>query len=247
MTTPHSAQDLPVHRGHVWRRATLFAMLCIVLAVLAESETIHGALIRLLVEIEPVIATEPLWGATLFVAFAAISAMFAFVSIAAVVPVAVYTWGPFFCIVLLWIGWTLGGIFAYSVGRFFGRPVVKWLTSNSDTLQKLESRVGRDTPFGMVFLFQLALPSEIPGYVLGLVRYRPGLYLLSLGLAELPYTFATVLLGQSFVQGRSWLVLSVGAAVVALSLITFYALRRKLSRGTSPESTHSDKDQIHPG
>ena len=246
MTTTHSAQDLPVHRGHVWRRAALFALLCVALAVLAESETIHGALIRLLAEIEPVIANEPLWGATLFVAFAAISAMFAFVSIAAVVPVAVYSWGPFFCMVLLWIGWILGGIMAYTIGRYFGRPMVAWLSSNSDVLRKLENRVHRDTPFGMVFLFQLTLPSEIPGYVLGMVRYRPGLYLLSLGLAELPYTVATVLLGESFLRGNSWIVLSIGAGVVALSLITFYALRRKLARFGSA-ATRADDDQIHSG
>lgn len=244
MTTPPSSSDLPVHRGHAWRRAALLGLMCIALAVLSASDTLHAALIRLLAEIEPVIANEPIWGATLFIAFAALSAMFAFVSIAAVVPVAVYTWGPFFCIVLLWIGWILGGILAYSIGRFFGRPVVKWLTSNGDALQRLESRVRRDTPFSMVFLFQLALPSEIPGYVLGLVRYRPGLYLLSLGLAELPYTVATVLLGQSFVEGRSWLVLSVGAVVVALSLITFYAFRRKLSHGSYSDTTRSDDDRM---
>lgn len=244
---PGLTRDLLFHRAQIWRRAAIFALLCILLALLTESETIHGALVQLLDEIEPVIANEPVWGATLFILFAALSAMLAFVSIAAVVPVAVYAWGPFFCIVLLWIGWILGGIFAYSIGRFFGRPVVRWIASNSESLQKLESRIRRDTPFGMVFLFQLALPSEIPGYVLGLVRYPPGLYLLSLGLAELPYTVATVLLGQSFVQGRTWLVLSVGAAVVALSLITFYALRRKLSHGSSRETTRPDGERMHPG
>jgi uncharacterized membrane protein YdjX (TVP38/TMEM64 family) len=230
MTAPKSS-DLPINRGHIWRRAASFALLCIALALLAESETIHSALIRLLGEIEPMIANEPIWGATLFVLFAALSAMLAFVSIAVIIPVAVYAWGPIVCIVLLWIGWIVGGIIAYSVGKYFGRPVIKWLASDSAVLQKLESRVRRDTPFGMVFLFQLALPSEIPGYVLGLVRYPLGLYLLSLGLAELPYALATVSLGQSFVQGQSGLVLSVGAAVVGLILVTFYALRRKLSRG----------------
>jgi uncharacterized membrane protein YdjX (TVP38/TMEM64 family) len=242
MIPPPSTQDLPVNRSHIWRRAALFAVLCILLALLAESETIHSALIQLLSEIEPVIAHEPIWGATLFMAFAALSAMFAFVSIAAVVPVAVYAWGPFFCIVLLWIGWILGGALAYSIGRYFGRPVVRWLSSDNDALQKLESRIRRDTPFGLVLLFQLALPSEIPGYVLGLVRYNPWLYLVSLGLAELPYAVATVVLGQSFVQGRSWVVLSVGAAVVAFSLIAFYALRRKLGH-----AAHAGGAPIDPG
>lgn len=231
MIMPRLARELPIHHRHAWRRAVLFVLLCVALAVLAGSETTHAALIQLLDEIEPVMASQPVRGATLFVLFAAVSAMVAFVSIAAVVPVAVYAWGPFSCIVLLWVGWILGGIVAYSLGRFFGRPVIKWLTPDSDALQELERRVRRDTPFGLVFLSQLALPSEIPGYVLGLVRYPPRLFLLSLSLAELPYTVATVWLGESFVQGRSGLVLSVGTAVAALSLITFYALRRQLSAG----------------
>jgi uncharacterized membrane protein YdjX (TVP38/TMEM64 family) len=220
--------DLPLHRGHIWRRATILAALCITLALLASSDALHGALIELLAEIEAVIAERPLLGATLFILFAAVSAMFTFVSIAAIVPVAVYTWGAFFSIVLLWIGWIVGGIGAYLIGRYLGRPVVAWLTSGNQALSKLESRIGKNTPFGLVLVFQLALPSELPGYVLGLTRYSLPRFLLSLGLAELPYTVATVVLGQSFVQRQSGVVLIVGAAVVALSIGTFYALRKAL-------------------
>ena len=220
--------ELPIHRGQIWRRAAILAVLCVTLALLASSDALHGALIRFLDDIESVIAARPLLGATLFIAFAAVSAMFAFVSVAAVVPVAVYTWGTFFSIVLLWIGWIVGGIGAYFIGRYLGRPVVTWLTSGNQALEKLESRIGKNTPFRMVFLFQLALPSELPGYVLGLTRYSLPRFMLSLGLGELPYTVATVMLGQSFVQRRSGVVLIVGAAVVTLSIGTFYALRKAL-------------------
>lgn len=83
----------------------------------------------------------------------------------------------------------------------------------------------------MILLFQLALPSELPGYVLGLTRYRFPLFLLSLGLAELPYAVATVVLGHSFVQRQSGVVLIAGAAVATLSIGTFYALRKAFARG----------------
>jgi uncharacterized membrane protein YdjX (TVP38/TMEM64 family) len=221
--------ELPIHRGHAWRRIGILTLLCIGLAALTRSDVLHAALIELLTVIEAVITDKPLLGATLFILFAAVSAMFAFVSIAAVVPVAVYTWGPFFSIVLLWIGWIVGGIVSYGIGRYLGRPVVSWLTSSNDSLRKLESRVKRDSPFGLVLLFQLALPSEIPGYVLGLARYSLPRYLLALGLAELPYTVATVLMGQSFVQRRSGAVLAIGAVVILSSIATYYALRKRLS------------------
>jgi uncharacterized membrane protein YdjX (TVP38/TMEM64 family) len=54
-----------------------------------------------------------------------------------------------------------------------------------------------------------------------------------LGLAELPYTFATVYLGASFVEGRVGLILITGALIALLSLVTFHALRRTM------RATHS--------
>jgi len=227
-----SPRELPIYRSHAARRIGIIALLCLALAALAQSDTLHAALLELLAAIEVVIADKPLLGATLFILFAAISAMFAFVSIAAMVPVAVYTWGLFFSIVLLWIGWIVRGLFAYFIGRYFGRPMVNWLTSNSDGLHKLERHINRRSSFGLVLLFQLALPSEIPGYVLGLTRYSLPRYLLALGLAELPYTVATVLMGQGFVERRSGVILTVGAIVILSSAATFYALRKKLSMVT---------------
>ena len=222
--SPHS--ELPIHRGQIWRRAGILALLCVSLAALAMSDTVHAALIELLSAIEAIIAEKPVTGAIVFVLFSAVSAMFAFVSVAAIVPVAVYTWGVPVSIGLLWTGWIVGGLCAYGVGRHFGRPVVLWLTSNGDALHKLETRVGRDTPLSVVLLFQLGLPSEIPGYVLGLTRYSLPRYLLSLSLAELPYTLATVLLGQSFVERHTATLLAVGAALICLSIGTYYLLRK---------------------
>lgn len=53
--------------------------------------------------------------------------MLAFVSSIVLIPVAVHVWGPIACAGLLWIGWFLGGVAAYAVGRYFGRPIVERL------------------------------------------------------------------------------------------------------------------------
>lgn len=221
---------LTMQHRQVWRRAALLALLCVGLALLVSSNKLHQALIQALAVVEGIIAARPLLGAALLIVFSAASAMLAFVSVAPIVPVIVYTWGPFFSVVLLWVGWIVGGLCAYSVGRYLGRPVVLWFTPNSDALARLESRVHRDTPLGIVFLIQLAMPSEIPGYLLGLVRYHPGRYVLSLGLAELPFAVATVLLGEGIVEQRAGVVLSIGAAIVALIVGTFYLLRSRLAK-----------------
>jgi uncharacterized membrane protein YdjX (TVP38/TMEM64 family) len=220
-----------IRHGVVWRRAAILAALCVALAVVAGSETLHDALISVFEVIEKLVVRQPLLGAVLFVAFAAISAMLAFVSIAVIVPAAVLAWGEALSMLLLWIGWILGGCASYSVGRLLGPHVVRWLAPHQ-VLHRFARRVQRDAPFGLVLLFQLALPSEIPGYVLGLARYRFLKYLLALGIAELPYAAATIYLGASFIEGRGLVILVAGIALVALSLAAFLLWRRKQHAGS---------------
>jgi uncharacterized membrane protein YdjX (TVP38/TMEM64 family) len=213
--------------GVVWRRAILLTLLCAALAAIAASEALHGALMGVLEESKAVVTQRPVAGALLFAALAAVSAMVAFVSIAVLAPVAVYTWGAPVSIALLWAGWIAGGATAYCIARFLGRPIVRWVTANA-VLVRLERRVTRTAPFLFVLLLQLALPSEIPGYLLGLVRYPFWRYLAAVALGELPYALATVYLGATFVEARSGRVLLIGLALAAVSVSAFYLLRRRL-------------------
>jgi len=223
------SHPLPTERKALWRRASGLLVLCLVLAAAASSDALHDALVAVMAASEELIAAHPVAGATLFVVFAAISAMLAFVSVAVIVPVAVYTWGQPLSILLLWLGWILGGLLAYATARFLGRSVVRWLTQETG-LKRLESYVRPDTPFTLVLLFQLALPSEIPGYVLGLARYPLARYILALAVAELPFAVATVNLGASFLERRSLLVLGFGVALVLLSAVAFTRLRKRLAQ-----------------
>lgn len=220
---------MPLRSQHraVWRRAALLLLLCAALTLVTASQPLHAALLDVLASGKAVIVDYPLPGALLFVLLAAVSAMFAFVSIAVLVPVAVYAWGEPLSMLMLWLGWILGGIAAYLVARFLGRPVVQWLMADS-ALQRLERRIRPDTRLGLIVLLQLGLPSEIPGYLLGLVRYPFGRFLAALAVGELPYTVATVWLGAGFVTARSGMVLALGLAIAALSVGAFYLLRRRL-------------------
>lgn len=215
--------------GVVWRRAALLALLCIALALITASDELHAALLEVLAASRDVIVRHPVQGAMLFALLAAVSAMLALVSIAIVVPVAVYVWGEPLSMLLLWLGWILGGAVAYAIARYLGRPVVRWLTTDT-ALDRVEQRIGPDTPFHLILLFQLGLPSEIPGYVLGLAKYPFRKFLLALALGELPYTVATVYLGASFVSAQVGLVLAVGLSIAILSVGAFYLFRRRWRR-----------------
>jgi uncharacterized membrane protein YdjX (TVP38/TMEM64 family) len=162
-----------------------------------------------------------------FLVLSALSAMLAFFSTAVLVPVALSTWGKALTLLLLWGGWTLGGVMAYSIGRFLGRPVVKTFLPEA-TVSRFEERISERTPFGLVLLFQLALPSEIPGYVLGLVRYRFLKFLGALMLAELPYAVGTLYLGASFLERQPLTLIALGVAGALLMALAILALRKRL-------------------
>ena len=206
----------------------IIILLAVALALVTSFAELHAWLISLLPAAEAIIREQAVLGVVVFVVFAALSAMLAFVSSAVIVPVGVYVWGKAASLLLLWVGWILGGVCAYSISRYFGRPVVKGLRSGP-LLERYENRISRRTPFGLVLLLQIALPSEVTGYLLGLVRYRFWKYLGALALAELPYAVATVYLGAGFIEQRKYLLVGVGAAVAAFSGWALYTLHRRVA------------------
>ena len=213
-------------------RALVLLLLCAALAFVASSDTLHAWLLRAIAIAGQTMTERPLLGATLFVLFAAASAMLAFFSSALLVPVAVYSWGKALCALALWVGWTLGGMAAYGIGRSLGRPVVKSLLSSAN-LDRYEDRISKRAPFGLVLLFQMALPSEVPGYLLGLARYPFGKYLAALMLAELPYAVGTVYLGASFLDRQLAVLIGVGAAGALLMALAFRLLQKRLRTGAA--------------
>jgi uncharacterized membrane protein YdjX (TVP38/TMEM64 family) len=209
------------------QRALVLVLLVAILALIASSDELHAWLTSILPAAEAIIRSRPILGVSVFVLFAAASAMLAFVSSAAIVPVGVFVWGSTTSMLLLWAGWILGGVFAYGLSRGFGRPVVRLLRVDT-ALARYEDLISRRAPFGLVLLFQLAVPSEVPGYLLGLMRYRFWKYLAALALAELPYAVSTVYLGSSFIERRTYVLIGVGAATAALSGFALYKLHRRL-------------------
>ncbi len=217
-------------RGAIWRRIFILALVCGGLVALALSGAPHAALLKVLSACEQVISRHPVIGAILFVAFAAVAALVAFVSAAIIVPVAVVTWGEPLTMLLLWIGWILGGVLAYSIGRLPGRAFAKWFAGNG-LLQRLESFLATRTSFGMIVLVQLTLPSEILGYLVGMLRYPLRRYLLALALCELPYAVATVNIGAGLVERRSGPILIAGLGLIVLTLTALAILKARVSRG----------------
>jgi uncharacterized membrane protein YdjX (TVP38/TMEM64 family) len=166
-------------------------------------------------------------GLGLFVVLSAISAIFFFFSTAVIVPVAVYAWGKPATMLLLWASWLMGAAVSYWIGLRPGRRLARWLVPGKSVAQ-YENRISAKATFPLVLLFQLAVPSEIPGYVLGALRYHFGKYLAARAIAELPFAVGAVYLGDSFVRRQYFLVIVIATVGIALSAVSLYVLHRRI-------------------
>jgi uncharacterized membrane protein YdjX (TVP38/TMEM64 family) len=235
---PVAGTDAPGTRA---RRALFLAGVLAIGALVLLSRPLHERSVALFAAAEGTIREHPVAGIAVFLVLTAVSAMVAFLSSAILIPVAVYAWGPWWCFVLLWLGWFLGGVAAYWVGRGLGLGVVRRLVGRA-ALDRFDLSGRSGTALAPVLLLQLALPSDVAGYVFGMLRCPPRAYLAALALAEVPYAAGAVLLGQSFLDRDLLPMLATGIAGVALSVWAARRVARAQRRQPLPE----DREGLRP-
>ena len=132
----------------------------------------------------------------------------------------------------------------WGIGRYLGRVVVARIVGE-ERLESFELRVNRNTRFIHIVLFQTMLPSEIPGYVLGSIRYRFIPFAIALGLVELPFAVGTIYIGDSFLQQRGWLLVAVAAGGALLVAVAYaiYRHRQISARLSAAVSAHDAPEE----
>jgi len=205
-----------------------------VVGLIAASDAWHDRARELIAACEVIIANFPTLGMAVFVGLAMASAMLAFFSSAILVPVGIYAWGTTICFLLLWLGWFLGGVAAFAIGRYLGHTVVE-LAVGQDRLRHLKTRISRRARFIHILLFQAMMPSEIPGYVLGSLHYRFLPFAAALALAELPYAIGTIFIGENFLAGRVWVLVATAASGLLIAVIAYslYGRARRVGARSS--------------
>jgi uncharacterized membrane protein YdjX (TVP38/TMEM64 family) len=229
MIEPPSAATPPKAHASSRVRAIVVVLLCASMALLLSFDQVYEGLQRVLSAAEPMIAGHPYSGAVVFVLLAAASAILAFFSSALLLPAAVFTWGSLVTLGLLWLGWLLGGICTYALGRGLRRPQAK-AAQTSGQLDFYLQRVPSEVTFAWVLLLYLALPSEIPGYLCGYLGVRLRTCFAALALAELPYAAGAVMLGDGVVNRHVGWVVALGFIGAALSLYALRVLHERLGR-----------------
>lgn len=221
----------PSPRARQLLRIATIALIFVSIALLLSVDSAYQALQRLLSHVEPIISGHPLLGAAVFVLLSAVSAILAFFSSALLVPAAVYAWGKVLTIALLWLGWLLGGMAMYGLGRSLRRPSGSRRTRLPARFAAYLPKRSSPPGFSVVLLWQLALPSEIPGYLCGYLGVSFRNYVLALALGELPYAIGAVLVGESVVNRQlGWLML-LGVAFAVLAYLLGGRIRQRTKQG----------------
>lgn len=225
---PPSA-DQPPHRRRWWCWLAFGAALLIV-AFAAGAPLIRDQLAAAIVWTQAIMREHHVWGAVLFAAFSALSAMIAFASSTMLVPPATLVWGKAGTFLLLWGGWLVGAALAFAIGRA-GQPLLKH-TGYGDKLAKYQEYVSTRMRFWVVLLFCIAIPSEIPSYLFGSMRYPFARFIAAMAIAESGYALAAVFAGESLLIDRPLPFLAIVAGLIAVALTAGLLLR--ISRKRQP-------------
>jgi uncharacterized membrane protein YdjX (TVP38/TMEM64 family) len=151
-----------------------------------------------------------------FLGLGVLSTMLSSFSSVPLVPIAVIVWGKNLTALLLFVGWILGDMIAYSIGYWAGHPILEKFAP-TEKIDYWRKKIPPNAEFKLVFFFIMSMPSEIPNYTLGTLRYSFIRYFLVIALGELIFAYLTAYAGQALVQKN--FLLFIGA--VGLLLIFF--------------------------
>lgn len=172
-------------------------------------------------------AIHPILGGLIFVGLAALSAMFSLFSSAVLVPVAILIWGSAVTFILLLAGWIIGDIIAYLIGFYAIHRFIENLIP-FDKINYYRGKISKKTEFGLVLLFRFAVPSEIAGYLLGIIQYPFAKYLAATFLSELPFALIIVYASNALIAQNIATFVALIALAIIVTIATLYLLNKKI-------------------
>ena len=205
------------------------ALVVLIVAVLLDSESLSNFSDQVLAEMKALVIAHPVAGALTFFVFSALSSILALLSSAVMVPPATEAWGKPIAFLILWGGWLAGAAATYGLGRL-ARPLVIRM-GYEEQLERYQHLARQRLRFWHVLLFCLALPTEIPGYVFGGMRYPFWRFFAASAISEGTYAAGTVVAVREVLDGRpGHLIVTVGLLATA-AIAAGFAYRAARKRG----------------
>lgn len=218
-----------------WKRLALLLVGAVAGFLLLTQGPLYDAFLALMHGVERVARGAGAFAPAAFVALAMISALMAPFSSLALVPGAVLAWGREPAFALLSLGWVLGSLGSYAIGRFAGERLLHRFIPHA-RIEVLTERIGAHRAFVAGTLARVVLPSEA-GYAYGLVRWNFPQYVVMTLLAEIPVAALVVYGSDALLEKRgSWFVgILIIATLVLIATWLLVHLRRQRG-GMSPRT-----------
>lgn len=202
----------------------------LVLVLLLHSATFKGIMDDATGWAEGMMQSHPITGAVVFFLFSALSAMLAFTSSVVLVPPANLVWGKLVTFLLLLAGWVAGAMAAFGIGKL-ATPMLFRL-GYKEKLEKYQQFASKRMKFWVVLVFCLAVPSEIPGYLFGGMKYPFWKFIAAIAIAESIYGVGIIVAGESLLEAEPGVVLIAIGVMAVIAVTAGFVLRR----GERPQS-----------
>lgn len=204
----------------------IIPLLLLIALIFWSSVTVQDFFSNVFYVVEGYIRSQQVLGIIFFVLLAAVSAFLSPFSSIPLVPFAVLFWGEATTVILLTIGWLLGGIIAYAVGRYAGYPILLRLVP-LEKIKKYEEHIPSELAFQVLLLFRLVMPSEITSYILGIIRYKFWHYFIITLISELIFAVLAVYTSGAILEQKPLLIVSWLVAIIVIFLSAYYLLKKK--------------------
>jgi uncharacterized membrane protein YdjX (TVP38/TMEM64 family) len=211
----------------------------LVLVLLLHSAAFKGMMDEATGWAESVMKSHPITGAVIFFLFSALSAMLAFTSSVVLVPPANLVWGKLVTFLLLLAGWVAGAMAAFGIGKL-ATPMLFRL-GYREKLEKYQHFVSKRMKFWVVLVFCLAVPSEVPGYLFGGMKYPFWKFIAAITIAEAIYGLGIIVAGESLLEAEPAIVLLTIGVMAVIAVAAGFVLRRVKGRKAGGKAVSEKK------
>jgi uncharacterized membrane protein YdjX (TVP38/TMEM64 family) len=225
LSMSRNSSSKPIHPLWFW---LALGAATVLFSLLLYSQTFRDTVESAVLWAKEMMSTNAVLGAVVFFLFAALSAMLAFTSSAALVPSANLVWGKLVTFLLLWGGWVTGAMISFGIGNV-ARPLLNRI-GYKDSLKKYQQLLSKHMRFWLVLVFCLAVPSEIPGLLFGGIHYSFLKFLAAVAIAESIYALGLVIAGESLVAARPFPLLATVGVLIMIVAGAGWLLRKAKKR-----------------
>lgn len=144
------------------------------------------------------------------------------------ISVASNIWGPMLAFLLTVLGWALGSLIAFGIGRKYGVPLFKNIIS-LEKLARIEKLIPEKNIFLGIIILRIVIPVDLLSYVLGIfTRIKWKTYALATLIGIIPAAFLLAYVGN--IPFIYQLILALSAGIIVLLFLIIRTLRKKDSK-----------------